>query len=495
VDAAALRLQQFALAQWEAGMALCLCSKNNEADVWNVFEQNPGMILKRKHLVGWRLNWQPKSENLRSLSEELRLGLDSFVLLDDSPVECAEVESRSPAVAALPAPQSDEELARAIPHWWVFDRPRVTEEDRQRNESYAQEAQREKLREQSGDLEEFLSGLQVEVEIFAPGAEEIPRVAQLTQRTNQFNFTTARQTESETRKAWQEGAAEYLAVRVRDRFGNYGIVGALVFTAGPDELELQNVLLSCRALGRRVEHAMLTRIDELAQERGLKNVSIQFSNSPKNKPAREFLESLGLDCAGTDGGRMRFLFAGGRLSAACAAAPKAETPAPDETNASSSGSVAAPAASGVVQARNSVFRKIAADLSAPLRVMEAVKEAMEAQSPLQRRDAAGYLAPQTELEEQLAGLWAHSLRVDKVGSNDNYFHLGGQSLSSMQVVFKIHDTFGVALPMETFLMSANLAEQARWIEERILLQTDSAEVESIIAEFDSISANSTGGTV
>src|SRR5262249_50058711 len=156
-------------------------------------------------------------------------------------------------------------------------------------------------------------------------------VAQLTQRTNQFNFTTARQTESETRKAWQEGAAEYLAARVRDRFGDYGIVGALVFTEGQDELELQNVLLSCRALGRRVEHAMLRRIDELAQARGLKNVSIQFSNSPKNKPAREFLESLGLDCAGADGVRLRFVFAGGRLSAACAAARKAETPAPDET--------------------------------------------------------------------------------------------------------------------------------------------------------------------
>jgi FkbH-like protein len=291
IDSACRALQEFVVAQRDAGILVCLCSKNNQADVWKVFRQNPGMLLKQEHIVASRINWQPKSENLRSLAEELQVGLDSFIFLDDNAIECAEVEARCPEVLTLQLPETEPERSKFLRHVWAFDHLKVTEEDRQRSDFYAQNAQRDVLRRRSLSLDEFLAGLDLQVEIRPLQEADVVRVAQLTQRTNQFNFTTIRRTDSEIEELVHSGA-ECLTVTLRDRFGEYGLVGVMIFQVHSDALETDTVLLSCRALGRRVEHRMLAHLGQIAQQRGIERVQLRFAPTEKNRPAREFLESL-----------------------------------------------------------------------------------------------------------------------------------------------------------------------------------------------------------
>jgi FkbH-like protein len=295
-------------------MLLCLCSKNNEEDVWEVFEKNAGMLLKREQIVSSRINWQAKSANLRSLSAELQLGLDSFIFLDDSAAECAEVEARCPEVLTLQLPEEDLDFKRFLSHVWAFDHLKITEEDRLRSDLYSQNAARKQWWDQTLRLADFLAGLELQIEFLPMTNAELPRVAQLTQRTNQFNFTGLRRSENEVAQLCSAGIAECVVVRLRDRFGDYGLVGAMIFSRRPGLLDVHNVLLSCRALGRQVEHRMLAHLGRIAQEEGREKVRINFIPTPKNKPAREFLESIGVLIEAGDGGTCHLNFESERIA-------------------------------------------------------------------------------------------------------------------------------------------------------------------------------------
>jgi FkbH-like protein len=243
-------LQQFMLKLASQGFLLCLCSKNDEPDVLDVFDCRPDMVLKREHLVSWRINWQPKSQNIRALAQELNLGLDSFIFIDDNPVECAEVRSGCPEVLTLRLP-IDGDIEGFLRHVWAFDRLRVTSEDQQRTTMYKQEADRARFQRDAPTIDEFLAGLDLRVKISEPVPEQVDRIAQLTQRTNQFNFTTIRRNDGEIRRLAESGL-ECRAVEVRDRFGDYGLVGVMIFGGCGAALEVDTFLLSCRALGRGV---------------------------------------------------------------------------------------------------------------------------------------------------------------------------------------------------------------------------------------------------
>ena len=305
IDPARRALQEFLVGRQAAGMLLCLCSKNAEDDVLAVFDRHPHMVLRRGHLADWRINWQAKSENLRALAADLRLGTDSFIFLDDDPLECAEVQANAPEVLTLRLPAPDQ-ISRFLAHVWAFDRPAVTAEDRRRTALYQTEAQRERLRAQAGSLEDFLEGLGLEVRIPAMAPEHLPRVAQLTQRTNQFNCTAIRRTEPEIREACRAGA-ECLVVHVTDRFGDYGLVGVLLFRIAADRLAVDTFLLSCRAMGRGVEHRMLAALGEIAGARGCAAVEVPYHPTPRNQPAHDFLHGLGVPPDEGGEGGLRFV--------------------------------------------------------------------------------------------------------------------------------------------------------------------------------------------
>jgi FkbH-like protein len=303
-------LQEFMVKQAEAGMLLCICSKNSPQDVFAVFDRRRDeMPLRREHIVSWRVNWTAKSENLRSLAKELDLGLDSVIMVDDSPIECAEIEANAPEVLTLKLPTEPQRIPTFLRRIWAFDHFKVTGEDKQRTEHYRANAQRETVRSASPTLEDFLRGLELEVEVRPLDASQLERVAQLTQRTNQFNVSGIRRTVSELQEFCERGGADCLVVKVRDRFGDYGLVGVVIYETKADALVVDSFMLSCRALGRRVEHRMLAELGARATRLGLGRVDVPFSPSPKNKPARDFLESLGREPQCGDDGRMLFRFA------------------------------------------------------------------------------------------------------------------------------------------------------------------------------------------
>ena len=284
-------LQEELVRQQEAGALICLCSKNVEADVAAVFDQRPEMPLGRHHLAAWRVSWDRKSESLRSLARELDLGLDSFVFLDDNPVECAEVQAGCPEVTTLRVPENPADIPHFLRHVWAFDRLKVTEEDRRRTAMYREQRQREELRQSAATLEEFLAGLELEVDVRPVAAEHLPRVAQLIQRTNQLNLTLVRRDEAQVRGVLA-GAMEGLEVEVRDRFGDYGLVGAVLFEAAPDALVVDTLVLSCRVLGRGVERRLLARLGEIALGRGLARVDLPWVRGDRNQPALDFLRAV-----------------------------------------------------------------------------------------------------------------------------------------------------------------------------------------------------------
>lgn len=293
VDSAYQALQEFMVAQHTAGRLLCLCSKNSEPDVFEVFAHHPQMPLKREHILAWRINWQPKSENLIALAEELQLGLDSFIFVDDNPLECAEVQAHCPAVLTLQLPQQSERIPRFLQHIWPFDYLKITTTDRQRTELYRQNMVREHLRQESLTFEDFLTALELEIKFSEMAPNHIERVAELTQRTNQFNVTTIRRTESEIQRITQTKDLEFQVVEVRDRFGDYGLVGVMAFKAQADVLLVDTFLLSCRVLGRNVEHQMWKELGRIAMAKDLNTFCIPFLPTKKNQPALDFLNKVG----------------------------------------------------------------------------------------------------------------------------------------------------------------------------------------------------------
>jgi FkbH-like protein len=241
-----IALHHFMRKQADAGVLLCAVSKNNEQDVREVFRCRKDMPLRSSDFAAWKLNWLPKSENLKALARELNLGLDSFVFVDDNPVECAEVEASCPGVRTLLLPEDPEQIPQFLKHCWVFDHLKLTAEDRSRAEKYRQNQEREKFREQSPSLSDFLGGLELQVDIEPMKADQLARVCQLTQRTNQFNCTTRRRSEADIQKLLD--TAQILTISVRDRFGDYGLTGLVVYQLHKSALEVDSFLLSCRVL-------------------------------------------------------------------------------------------------------------------------------------------------------------------------------------------------------------------------------------------------------
>jgi len=292
LDAPRKSLQEFMVAQHAAGMLLCLCSKNNEEDVADVFERYPEMPLSRDHICAQRVNWRPKSENIRSLARQLKLELNSFIFIDDDQFECAEVEANCPEVLTLQLPQDVRDVRRFLDHVWAFDHVKITDEDRQRTAFCKRDLERGQFREASLSLNQFLEGLRLEVGISNLADHQFSRAAQLTQRTNQFNVTTIRRSESKIQELCRSKQCECLAVEVRDRFGDYGLVGLIIFGISAETVVVDTFLLSCRAMGRGVEHRMLAKLGEIAKERGIDHVDIPYFPTSKNRPAFEFLNDI-----------------------------------------------------------------------------------------------------------------------------------------------------------------------------------------------------------
>ncbi|HEV2693384.1 MAG TPA: HAD-IIIC family phosphatase [Verrucomicrobiae bacterium] len=291
-------LQSKILALNERGVLLVLVSKNMEADVWNVIDNHPDMLPRRKDFAAARINWQPKSENLRALAAELNLGLDAFVLLDDSPAEQLEVTANCPAVTVVPLPSEPDRYAEMLSRLWLFDGAGETGEDRLRNAFTQQELTRRELQQSSGTLAAYLASLELRATIRRSTEADLVRVAQMLQKTNQFNLSLKRRTLPEIRALLPEH--EIWILMARDRFGDYGLVGVCITRPEGDALLLDSLLMSCRALGRGLEESFLHVMARQAQAAGATFVRGQFVPGARNEPMKQFLEKSAFVRAGHD---------------------------------------------------------------------------------------------------------------------------------------------------------------------------------------------------
>ena len=285
-------LQKEIVALHERGVTLTIVSKNNEADAWEVFTQRPEMVLKRADFSAHRINWQDKASNIRELAAELNLGLDAFVVLDDNPVERDWIEASLPEVDVCPA--SDPlEMFRWLVTCRRFDTLAITREDALRAKSYAAAEERSRLATQSSNLEEYLTSLETKVEIGCNTSTQIARVAQLTQKTNQFNLTTRRYTELEIQERMQNPSWRVFWCACRDRFADEGVIGAVLVEINAGEWVIDTFLMSCRVLGRGVEKALLGTICDQAHKSGAKVIRGEFIRSAKNSQTENFFEQCG----------------------------------------------------------------------------------------------------------------------------------------------------------------------------------------------------------
>ena len=281
------------LALSKRGFLLAVCSKNDYEKAIEPFERHPEMVLRLADIVSFKANWDPKSENIRAIAQELNLGLDSLVFLDDSRAEVEILRQFVPEVAALCLGDDPSTFSQQLLDSRFFEQRSITSEDRLRTHLYQQEARRQELQNSVTDMDAYLKSLQLTAQISAFAAIDVPRITQLINKSNQFNLTTRRRTEPEVRQLLSSPAHATLAVRLADRFGDHGIIAIVVGHLQGDDMAVDTWLMSCRVLKRQVEEETLNAVVQLARSRGCSRIVGVYLPSEKNSMVRDLYPSLG----------------------------------------------------------------------------------------------------------------------------------------------------------------------------------------------------------
>ena len=291
-----LALQRYAKQLKERGVILAVCSKNDPAIAEAAFRDHPEMLLRRPEISAFVANWDDKAENLKAIAARLNIGLDSLVFVDDNPVERARIRQSLPMVTVPELPKDIAHYVRCLADAGYFEAVAFTSEDRQRTEQYAANAERDALFELSGNLDDFLRGLQMSV-VFGPfAAPDLTRVTQLFNKTNQFNTTTRRYSSEELTHFAAAHETMTLQFRLLDKFGDNGLVSAVIFRPDPKQpgfFEIDNWVMSCRVFGRHLEFEIMNIAVEQARRRGVKVFRADYIPTSKNGVINALYPSLG----------------------------------------------------------------------------------------------------------------------------------------------------------------------------------------------------------
>jgi FkbH-like protein len=280
------------------GILLAIVSKNDESIATEAIAQHPEMVLKMDDFTGWRINWRDKAANIIDLMTELNLGLDSAVFVDDSPVERARVREALPQLFVPEWPSDKRLYPEALLSLDCFDSPSITEEDRQRVRMCAVDRERKESKPQLGDLEEWLATLKTTVRVEELNQSNLPRAAQLLNKTNQMNLSTRRMSEADFNAWARKDGCRVWTFRVSDKFGDSGLTGILSLELAGSRARIMDFVLSCRVIGRRIEEAMLFVAIECARSAGVQEVYVNYCQTPKNKPCYAFFQRSGLTYRG-----------------------------------------------------------------------------------------------------------------------------------------------------------------------------------------------------
>jgi FkbH-like protein len=295
-----LEFQKHILNLHRQGIILALNSKNNKEDALKVLREHPYMVLKEEHFAAVRINWQDKASNMRELAEELNIGIDSMVFIDDDATNRALVRHVLPEVGVVDLPEDPALFVHTLMRMSDFNRLKITEEDRARGALYTAERKRTEFQRTAGSLAEFLESLQLKVKVLDYDAFTKPRIAQLTQKTNQFNATTKRYTEEEIERMVRSGRYNVKCFQAKDRFGDYGIIGTYIIEKGTDVWSIDTFLMSCRVIGKGVEHVIMAKLMEDAKRAEIKQLLGTYLQTKKNVPMKDFFHTCGFTPVGSD---------------------------------------------------------------------------------------------------------------------------------------------------------------------------------------------------
>ncbi len=281
--------QLFLRARKEEGFLLCLCSKNNEADVKEAFETKR-MPLSWNDFIVKKVNWEDKWQNIQQIARELNIGTDSLIFIDDNPFEINSVKELVKGITAIEF-VPDYTAFLKMTQRFVFRRKRVLQEDLEKTRQYEVEFERQKEQDQFQNIEDFIKSLQIVTDIRENDLTDLERLAQMTGKTNQFNFNKREYTPDELSRFISDGNSVY-SIKVADRFGDYGTVGLILVEKKTSTAIIENFLMSCRALGKRIEDQFYQSvIDNLAGQNKTIN-EIRFQETAKNKPAQDFYKKI-----------------------------------------------------------------------------------------------------------------------------------------------------------------------------------------------------------
>lgn len=276
------------------GVVLALCSKNEESVALEAIRKHPDMVLREEDFAGWRINWGDKSENVRALLEELRLGADAAVFLDDQPAERARVAQVHPDILVPEWPADGLTSVEKLERLACFDLLAISAEDAARAQSYAAERQRRDLASTASSPDEWLAELGVKVQLDRLNGADLPRAAQLLNKTNQMNLRTRRLSEAEL-DAWAATPGRsLLTCRVADRFSDFGLTGIVSVEVRDGVAHVEDFLLSCRVMTRKVEETLLRAAAIEAQRLGAASLVAEFIPTPRNAPMLSYMEQSGL---------------------------------------------------------------------------------------------------------------------------------------------------------------------------------------------------------
>src|SRR3989338_274077 len=285
--------QRLLLSLNQRGIILAINSSNNFDDAMKVINEHPNMILKEENFACLKINWNNKVTNMEEIAAELNIGLDSMVFIDDDPVNREMISKNLPGILVIDLPKDPSQYTPTLTTLNDFNLLKITQDDINRGKMYLQERKRKDFQGSTTNLEEFLKQLNIKIKIKNADKFTIPRISQLTLKTNQFNLTTKRYQEEEIRQIaennnWLVGCAQ-----VEDKFGDNGITGVFIVKKENKNWFLDTFLLSCRVMGRGIEEGILSYVLQKAKEEGASTLKGQFIPTKKNKPSENFLKNYG----------------------------------------------------------------------------------------------------------------------------------------------------------------------------------------------------------
>jgi FkbH-like protein len=409
-----LSVQRLALDLRSRGIVLAVCSKNEDETARKPFREHPEMLLKENHIAIFQANWKDKATNIKAIAQELSLGLESMVFLDDNPAERQLIRQMLPEVAVPELPDDPAGYSRTLAAAGYFEAVAFSEDDLRRADFYQDNARRVSLQKQAGDLESYLASLAMEI-TFQPFDETgRARIAQLINKSNQFNLTTKRYTEAQVAAMQHDPAYFTLQVRLSDAFGDNGMISVVICHRATKEIwEIDTWLMSCRVLGRRVENMVLKAILDQAKKEGVRTLLGTYTPTDRNKLVQEHYQKLGFHLVKTEG--QIFTFELDVNGAVVEGAP--------------------------MTVKHVGFDSPQIDARTPDPSTQPVRK--QPGTPALQAQQTGP-APSLEVngvESKLIQIWEEILDRQNIGTQDDFFEAGGDSILAIRLMIEIEKAF------------------------------------------------------